>query len=235
MKILMVGDAASPHIQSWQRELSRHGGHEVLLATQASPNPRHQASAVEFLPFRGSVGYLRNASALRKLARRFNPDVVNAHYASGYGTTASLARVHPLAVSVWGSDVYEFPDKSRAHRKLLAWNLRKADAVGSTSEVMRDRVLRTHRSLLDVRVTPFGVDTDLFRPRADSIEDVTRARPLVVGTVKTLAPKYGVDVLIDGFAEAARTLNSESGGVTRQVRLKIIGDGPERKALEHRA
>ena len=56
------------------------------------------------------------------------------HYASGYGTTAMLSRHRPYLLSVWGSDVYDFPNEGRIKRWLLRRNLRHATALASTSD-----------------------------------------------------------------------------------------------------
>jgi glycosyltransferase involved in cell wall biosynthesis len=49
---------------------------------------------------------------------------------------------------------------------------------------------------------------------------------LVIGTVKTLTPKYGIDVLIRAFARLT------ASGLRPDAHLLIVGDGPERPALE---
>ncbi len=43
-----------------------------------------------------------NVLELKKTFRSIKPDVVNVHYASGYGTLARLAKLKPLVLSVWG-------------------------------------------------------------------------------------------------------------------------------------
>ena len=58
-------------------------------------------------------GYYLNAPLLQRLAEKIKPDVVNAHYASGYGTLMRRAKLKNTVLSVWGSDVYDFPYKNR--------------------------------------------------------------------------------------------------------------------------
>jgi hypothetical protein len=67
-------------------------------------------------------------------------DLLNVHYASGYGTTAALSGFRPWMLSVWGSDVYDFPYESRLKGWWLRRNLRQADLIGSTSEAMAQQV-----------------------------------------------------------------------------------------------
>ena len=95
-------------------------------------------------------------------------------------------------MSVWGSDVYDFPKVSFLHRCILKYTLKKADKILSTSHVM---ALETHQyTPKEIEITPFGVNTDLFKKIP-----VHRDDTYIIGNVKTLLPKYGIDVLIKAF------------------------------------
>jgi len=162
------------------------------------------------------------APRVRRLLQQLRPDIVNAHYASGYATTARLVRYRPWLLSVWGSDVYDFPEKSALHRWLLRGNLRSAEAVASTSECMARRISRVFcpKRLF---ITPFGVDERLFKP-APPDDD---RKKVVIGTVKTLSKKYGIDILIRAFALAAKELGSST-----ELNLEISGTGPDEAVLK---
>ena len=106
--------------------------------------------------------------------------------------------------------------------------LRRAKAVVAVSDSLRDMLVTSYgleRSR--VHVVPNGVNTELFRPMERSAcrhelgleEDAS-----ILGFVGSLAPWQGVDVLI-------RTL-SELRSARRDVRVLIIGEGPDRHRLE---
>jgi glycosyltransferase involved in cell wall biosynthesis len=169
---------------------------------------------VETLPFSGPLGYLLNVGAFRRLARRVRPDVVHVNYATGYGTLARLAAVRvPVVLTVFGSDVMDFPRGGRWHRALVIGNLRIARVITSASRAMAD-VVRALLPDADVAVVPFGVDTSKFRPIAQS----SSADVPVVGTVKGLDPVYGIDVLLRAFSLLPRAGN-------KSVKLVIAGSG----------
>jgi len=173
------------------------------------------------------AGYFLARSAARRCLQAFQPDIVNAHYATGYGTLARLAGFRPIALSVWGSDVYAFPTKSRLHRAWVTSNVRAANAVFSTSHAMANRVLELAPDVATPAVTPFGVDTALFRPGT--------SRPamdrIVFGTVKSLAPVYGIDRLIRAFAASLYEVRVDSPALADRMYLRIAGAGPELSAL----
>jgi L-malate glycosyltransferase len=220
--VALVGPATSIHIQRWASGLSEHGL-KVSVVTQHSEGALPLPAAIDLhvMPFKGNAGYFLNAFALWRILRRIRPDIVNAHYASGYGTTAALAGYKPTLLSVWGSDVFSFPYEGRLKGWLVRRNLRCADAVASTSGVMAQQVRQLLPSVGSITVTPFGIDTSVFTPRPSPHDG------FVIGAVKTLAPKYGIDVLIKAFARI-----HEAG---RELSLVIVGDGPERESLENLA
>lgn len=184
------------------------------------------ATSITWLPFRGAAGYLANALVLRSALRRLKPDVLSAHYASGYGTMAALCGFQPSLLSIWGSDVYDFPLESPIKLRLLRWNLSRATALASTSEVMRRQAMHIAPNLKKpIWITPFGVDGDLFRPMANVRDESV----ITIGTVKALAPKYGVDVLVRAFAILVKELGNTN--VASRLRLIIIGDGPQRSEI----
>ena len=222
MRILLLSAGNSVHTLRWAAAFAQRGC-TVHLATQHAPVvPPAAGVVVHLLPHRGASGYLLNGPALRRIAATIAPDVVNAHYASGYGTLARFCGELPLVLNVWGSDIFDFPGKSPLHELLMRSNLRRADHVVSTSEVMAARTRLLCPGLPQLHVVPFGVDTAVFHPADVEVQ----SDEVVIGTVKTLAPKYGVDTLIDAYAMLRNDL-----GDTCATRLRIVGDGPRRQAL----
>lgn len=121
-------------------------------------------------------------------------------------------------------------DEQRDHRHLVdvaGAERSMAHAVGAASAVVAvsDPVAAWVRATTDtdtpVHVVPNGVDTERIRPRQATGDGCT------VGFVGTLKPWHGTEVLVEA---AARLV---AGGVA--VRLLVVGDGPEREALEHAA
>lgn len=232
MKVLFLAAASSIHTVRWVNGLA-DAGVEIVLVTQ-HPSDGLDAANVRVLnlPFRGSAGYFLNFLALRKIIADEKPDLINAHYASGYGTTARLAGFRPILLSVWGSDVYDFPKTSPIHKWWVAQNLKAASAVASTSHTMAAQTRTLMPDLgQKIPITPFGVDTSRFFPSMRDDQD----RPLVIGTVKTLDSKYGIDTLLDAVALLIQKLTPATPAIAKSIRLRIVGTGPQEAELKQRA
>lgn len=224
MKIAFISSASSVHVKKIANELTaRH--HEIVLFT--CPNHLKLAKefdkriAIETLPFPSPFGYYFNAWNLRKrlLAGRF--DLYNSHYASGYGTLSRLAGVHPLSLAVFGSDVFEYPYKSRWNMRTLVKNLDNADVITSTSRIMVDELRKFYRRNREIFVTPFGVDLNAFRPLESAHSTI-----FVFGTVKKIERIYGIDVLIKAFGQLCGELPDVS------MELHIYGRGSAREEFQ---
>jgi glycosyltransferase involved in cell wall biosynthesis len=224
MKIAFISAAQSSHTVKWVNALCRKG-HTVRLYSLPSHENRlgniDPGVEIVYLGRGGFSGYFLNAGELRRDLKSFSPDVVNAHYASGYGTLARLSRAHPLVLSVWGSDVYDFPGKSPFHKMLVAQNIQAADVLASTSRVMAEQVRRVFRYAKEIAVTPFGVDCSLFAPHPQEHGE------FCVGTVKALEDKYGMEYLIRAFAQFSREM-PDLGPRS----LIIYGKGSKRDELQ---
>lgn len=222
MRILLLAAANSIHTVRWANAFVARG-HEVHLVSQQHPLSALDAK-VHFhgLPHLQGTGYILNGGRIQRLVKRIAPDVVNTHYASGYGTLSLWIDRVPLVLNVWGSDVYEFPDRSPFHRMLIRRVLSHADRIVSTSKVMAERTRVIHSGGAAVEVVPFGVDTDRFGPEGVAV----RSELVTIGTVKTLEPVYGVDRLVAAFIALARQKDME------HVRLRIVGGGSLLEALQ---
>lgn len=222
MKIMFLAAGNSIHTIRWVNTLAKRG-HDVFLVFLANQKPELDLISEEVkqyqLKFGGSISYYTNVFELRKIINKVKPDIVNAHYASGYGTLARVARVRPLVLSVWGSDVYDFPYKNYFSMNLVKKNLNYANEIASTSIAMSKQVEKLlGTDDLQIAITPFGVDVSVF----DKVLKNTKEEIITIGIIKTLAPKYGILDLIKAF----KLLKERNLSVS--IQLLIYGDGPEK-------
>lgn len=229
----MLGPARSIHTIRWANGLARRGL-QVHLISLETPDPSlYDERITQYrLPWRAPLGYFLAAPRLRALLKRIEPDLLNVHYATGYGLLARRARFSPVLLSAWGSDIYEFPNASTWHKALLQRNLDHATALAATSHAMQ-REMRglTRRPIF---VTPFGIDEALFQP-ARSAQAPAADGPIVIGTVKALETHYGIDTLIQAFALLRQTLATSQPDMAERLVLRIYGAGSQLQRLREQA
>lgn len=225
MRVLMLAPVSSVHTVRWANGLVTRGIEVHVVSLDKNAYQLDERVKLHILRSKAPLGYFLSVFEVKLLIKEINPDLVNVHYATGYGLLARLACLKPTLLSVWGSDVYEFPERSLLHRWLLAGNLKFATAIGSTSFCMVERAASIYRHRY-VFITPFGIDETSFRstigPRDKS--------DIVLGTVKTLKHLYGIDILINAFAIAWKELNEPTN-----LKLEISGGGSDLVLLQNLA
>ena len=231
MRILLLAPANSIHTIKWANAFSERG-HEVFLTSlsdhRADLDKLSAKVTLHYLSKGGGKGYYLCAGELKKYFKKIKPDVVNAHYASGYGTLARMAGIHPLVLNVWGSDVYEFPYKGKYQNIVIKRNINNADAIASTSNCMAEEVRKVlNRPETEITIVPFGVDVNRFRPEPER----TEKDHFLFGTVKLLSYNYGIDLLIRAFALFKKRWEAE-GSKGKVPRYFICGRGPDRTDFE---
>ena len=214
MRICFLSNAANYHTQKWANWFVGRGHeiHVISFINAEIPGVKVHYVENSVNPNGGNVGklrYLTHSKKIRRILQEINPDIINVHYATSYGVAAALAGIHPYILSVWGSDIYDFPNCSPLHRQLLKYSLRSADRLFSTSKAMAEEAAKYTEKSFDV--TPFGVNMDLFNPDKRDRNDSR----FVIGTVKSLTPKYGIDT----FLKAASIVNSEHPDYNLEVRI----------------
>lgn len=222
MKIAMLAASDSVHTARWSRGLISRG-YEVLLVSNSASTQSPPGVPAQLLPGRSSVAYFRNIPSVRRIIKGLAPDIVHAHYATGYGLWGTAQRAAPLVVSVWGTDVAD----ALAGRFLIApivrRALRKARAVTATSRFLMERTIRLEPSVKDrISLIPFGL------PPAECHRHVERDDNTVrLVFAKRYQRTYGPDIALRAFAAAHKK--------DPQIRMLMLGGGPMREGLERLA
>lgn len=234
MKILILSDAQSIHTKRWVSSLSGRGIKVVLFTIKPESDNFYSEIGVKVYTFdlfayknhsgilslfKSISAHLKAVSYLKHVIKQETPDILHAHYATSYGLIAALSSFTPFFLSVWGSDVYEFPYKSKINRLAVKYILRRANYITSTSMAM---ALQTSKfTTKKIEVIPFGVNTDHFNDTPEFKDG-----RFVIGTVKTLSHNYGIDLLIRSY----KLFSDANPGIDSV--LEVVGDGPDREKLE---
>ncbi|MEP0861250.1 MAG: glycosyltransferase [Ignavibacterium sp.] len=237
MKILLLSNIEASHTQKWANSLIENDidvylfglgenilegyHHKINIITVKIPaSTKLQADGA----LEKSI-YLKSIPRIYSLVKKIKPDIMHAHYASSYGLLGALTGFKPFIVSVWGNDVFDFPQKSFLHKWILKFVLRKADRIYSTSKVMANETnLYTSK---EIGIIPFGVDTEIFKPF--TISKMFDEDTIVLGTVKSLSYKYGIEYLLEAFKIIKEKLPD------RKIKLLLVGDGILKNSLQRKA
>lgn len=229
LKIVFLAPANNYHTKKWCKWFSSHG-HEVSVISLVPADGPIDAEVYDLNAGVNSNGsdinklkYLLKIKATKRIIKEINPDIINAHYATSYGVLASFACNNDFIVSAWGSDIYDFPRKSILHKLMLKFILKKAQYIFSTSNAMAKELKKYTDK--DAFITPFGVDVDLFSPQKRDRDDDS----FIIGTVKTLSPKYGIETLLESVA----ILKQRYPEIL--IKVRIAGKGPYEKQYKMKA
>ena len=222
MRICFVGPANSSHIVKWCNWFSAHG-HEIHVIS-FTPG-EIEGAEIHLIDLGvdtngsdvGKLKYLTTGKQIKRLIENIKPDIVNAHYATSYGIAVALSGIKKYVLSIWGSDIYDFPNKSLLHKALLKYSLWKAPHLFSTSRAMAKEAGKYTKK--EFEITPFGVDMKLFNP--DKRTRLQNESPFTIGTVKTLADLYGIEYIL----KAAAIIKEEHNDL--DICIRISGDGPD--------
>ena len=229
MKIIFLGEAGSIHTIRWVNSLSEKGIEVILVSLKGNFDNVEKISKkvkVIYLPFGTKLGYYLNVFALKKIISKEKPDLINAHYASGYGTLGRLSGFNKKLLNVWGSDVYDFPNESKLKKRIIEKNLKNYTAIASTSYCMAEETKKyLENKSKEIFITPFGVDTEKFK----NLNIEKKENEITIGIVKTLTEKYGIEYLIKAIKELENILDIEN---YKKIRLLIYGKGELKNKLE---
>jgi glycosyltransferase involved in cell wall biosynthesis len=163
-----------------------------------------------------------NARLALALRQRYGLPVV--YEVRGFWEDTWLSR-YPDAAQRAGSELY------RRNRDLETWCMQAADLVVTLGEAMRAEIVARGVPAEKVLIVPNAVSQEFLTPLPDASE--LRGElgidpdECVVGVVSTLVPHEGIGTLL----EATAILRAR--GVP--ARALIVGDGPERAALQRQA
>ena len=192
LRVLVLADAGLGHTERYVGELIRQGC-DVAMASL-------EVGEYEYLRLkrRGPFRWLHYPLAIPQLKRAvtaFHPDVINPHFASGYGFLAAMMRSSvnvPIVLQLLGSDVLIAPQKSWIHRRKVHTALSAADVVLGDSAYLCDEAEKVAH-LKERNVIPWGIEEKFL-----TLAETRRAigAPLKVLVPRPHEPVYNNDFLL---------------------------------------
>ncbi|MEE8602514.1 glycosyltransferase [Euzebya tangerina] len=242
------GDPSAAFLLTWAQAL-RQAGHDVrviaphdvgltevgMVGGVPVRRVRYADEAHETLAYRGEMHRIATrppfgppllgafvtelAASLRRAVRRWQPDVLHVHWWMPGAVITRLAGVRlPTVVHLHGTDVGVI--ESRPWLAPLArWALDGVDRIEVVSTSLAERAAGAIGVVVD-GLNPMPVDTERLVPS----EHVVSLDVPVILAVGRLVPEKG-------FAD----LISAAAGLDREVRVRIVGEGPDATRLRRLA
>jgi glycosyltransferase involved in cell wall biosynthesis len=247
LKILLLAKSSSFHTERFAAELRRQGC-RVLVASLERGNLHHF-----HLKLRGPhrvFYYLLAPLEIRGIINRFQPDVINPHYAAGYGFSAALANIVqqvPMVLNLWGGDILLAPKKSFLHKMKPLLALKAADCVIGDSVYL----IASAQELVPLassRVIPWGIEERYLAFHKQSYVFQSPVRIIVPRTqeklynneliVKSLAPlvrERKVEITFTNFGSLANEFRRWTHDITGDKDVRFYDKMPRGKFLPYMA
>lgn len=114
---------------------------------------------------------------IKRLVRGIDPDIVHGHDVAEWGIlTTSFPRV-PSILTVWGSDVFRYPKRSKKVFDDVKHSLMNSDVVHVTNQNTKDYIVKEFGvKSSKIIVLPWGIDLDIFNEVQRRSNPVIRKR-----------------------------------------------------------
>jgi glycosyltransferase involved in cell wall biosynthesis len=217
LKVILLGSSNSVHLVRWAKGLASRGidisvitlGGDPIdgITTYTLPSGKSRARA-----------YFRHLGEVKGLIDKLKPDLIHAHYATGFGLWGYYSKFHPYIVSTWGSDIVSFPN-NLLKKSLLRRILTSADAITATSFYLKDKSVQLFPPLEPrISIIPFGVEIPV-----ENIEKKDNDKVRLV-FFKAHEKIYGPDILLAAMQQAIK--------VNPNVYLTVAGRGSMTEKLK---
>jgi N-acetyl-alpha-D-glucosaminyl L-malate synthase BshA len=207
------------HFITYERPFGIHGADPENVHV-------HLVDVLDYPLFKYPPYTVALASEMVRVSQQEKLDILNVHYAVPHATSAYLNREItgvPYVVTLHGSDV-TIVGGDPSYHPVNNHSVEKADAVTAVSEFIQREAYERLGIRRDVKVIPNFVDSRVFYPAPCSALTRESKDEIVLIHVSNFRPVKRVQDIV----YAMRVIVKEEP----KTRLVLVGDGPERGAVE---
>jgi len=195
-----------------------------LIGDTKLGEPWHSISLYD-LPARVNIPKLKYLAWIiwtRQIIKKWKPDILHAHRVTKAGWIGSFTGFHPFVVTPWGTDLYQYPYRSRLGRYLTSHVLNHADLITAGSKNLLQQASLLGAQPEKTCLIHWGVDLNYFRP----IGQTNQLRKKlgigdgpVVLSFRAIHPIYNQETILEAILEVLRIIPN--------VKLVLINFNPE--------
>ncbi len=235
MRILYFTRDYTPHDHRFLSALAATDHSVALLRLERGQVQREDRALppeIEWIPWRGGQRPLRLPdypglyAELRQILHDRKPDVIHAGPLPNCAFLAALAGAKPLVSMSWGSDLLLEARRSAWARRAVGFALRHTEILLGDCQAVRQEAAAYGFPEDRVMLFPWGVDLEHFTPAG---KKKLRKRlgwedEIVILSLRSWEPLYGVDLVVRAFARAARQ--------EPRLRLILLGNGSQAPMIQ---
>ncbi len=213
-RILFLGETYRADAITWINGLKEFGDFEIVTWEL-------QTSSTGVNRIKRLFELTKAILTIKRIAKKFNPDMVIAERTTSYGYLATISGIRPIAIAQQGfTDLWPHSSPLYFFKKMLQDHaFKKADLIHAWGKVMADHMEDSNADMAKVMLLPKGINLDFFKFNDASNETIINAI-----VTRALEPEYKHAVILKAFAILKKKNYS--------FKLTIIGDGTELKNLK---
>ncbi|MFI5259236.1 MAG: glycosyltransferase, partial [Candidatus Limnocylindrales bacterium] len=211
LRLAFLGDPNSIHIRRWVTFFSERGHRVTLLVDDDVEVGPGLAPAIAIERFAAvsvkgrfpPASLVRAYRSVRRVVKRVDPDVLNAHFLTVHGWQGWLSGFHPFVATLWGSDIFITPKRYRVAALLSKATLRAADMIMVNSEMLSEAAKALGAPTERTEMIQFGVDLSRFTagPDPTALRDSLGLQgKRVIFSPRGITPLYRHEVVIHALA-----------------------------------
>lgn len=159
-RVMILANANSPLLEKWlQMDKSRY---KIILVSVKSIGEFVDGVRLERIISKHSVffSYLKLLFSIRRLIKKYNPDIIISHYFLHNGIIATLSKFHPHFAVAYGSDVFNYPKFLYPFVKLVA---NTSDKILVSAQFTKQYLIAKFKVKESKIVkSTWGINTDVF-------------------------------------------------------------------------
>ncbi len=172
------------------------------------------------------LDYRRLKPKFEAALKEVRPDVVHAGPIQRVALLPALAGFHPLLSMSWGFDMLEDAERDPLWRAATRYVLDHSDWFAADCDTVRRRAQAFGFPRERMTIFPWGVDHEIFQPKDRGFmrRQVGYEEDLLIVHTRSWEPRYGVDVMLEGFWQAIQQQPN--------LRMFMLGGGSQEKQVE---
>ncbi|MDD4170392.1 MAG: glycosyltransferase [Desulfotomaculaceae bacterium] len=209
LKILLVGNAQSIHVQRWgtalaEQGLSVHVLSPVAQAIKGCTIHEISGKATPILSLSGMLNYIKKMLQVEKKMKKIAPDLVHIHGAVPFSYFVTSYTGGPVLTSTWGSDIYQYAGKSWSKNKIVRSILNKSELVTTHNHQM-NTYIRKNFGVKNSLVLSWGIDEQIFnlgtgeeKEHAKKLLNIPPSNKVVLSP-RSMAPLYNIKAILESI------------------------------------